>query len=84
MRRSLPPLRALSSPSAELGVDGTCRSGLRSAFLPHNNQEPEVSRSSLGYFVGSNAREWSSPSQLAGDASRPGAAPQPQFSEEEI
>jgi hypothetical protein len=84
MRRSLPPLRAISSPSAELGVDGTGRSQLRSAFLPHNNQEPEVSRSSLGYFVGStDVQEWSSPSQLAGDASRPGAAPQPQFSEEE-
>jgi hypothetical protein len=83
MRRS--PLRAISSPSAEQSVDVAGRSRLRSAFLPHITQEPEVSRTSLGHFVGStDAQDWSSPSQLAGDANRPGPAPQPQFSEEEI
>jgi hypothetical protein len=86
MRRSLPPLRALSSPSAELGVDGTGRSQLRSAFLPHL-KEPEVSRSSLGYFVGStDAQKGARPiCRHPGDViAGPSAAPQPQFSEEEI
>jgi hypothetical protein len=84
MCRSLPPLRTTSSPSAEPGVDLKDRPELRSAFLPHLNQEPKVARTSPGYFVGStDVQEWSSPSQLAGDASRPGAAPQPHFSEEE-
>jgi hypothetical protein len=87
MRRSLPPLRAISSPSAELGVDGTGRSQLRSAFLPHLNQEPAVSRSSLGYFVGStDAQKGARPiCRHPGDViAGPSAAPQPQFSEEEI
>ena len=87
MRRSLPPLRAISSPSAELGVDGTGGSQLRSAFLPHINQEPEVSGSSLGYFAGlTDAQNGARPiCRHPGDViAGPSAAPQPQFSEEEI
>ena len=84
MRRTQPFVRAISSPSAELGVDVGGRVGLRSAFLPHISQEPEFSRTSIGYFVGSiDAQPWGSPmNRLAGDASRFGVAPQP-FSEEE-
>jgi hypothetical protein len=83
MRRSPSPLRALSSPSADIGVDVTGRLKFRSAFVPHISQEPEFSGTSLGQFVGSiDAREWGTPSRLAGDVSRRGAAPQP-FSEEE-
>jgi hypothetical protein len=84
MRRSPTPLRAISSPSAELGVDVGGRIGLRSAFLPHISHEPDFPSTSLGHFVGSiDAREWGSPTvRLVGDASRTVAAPQP-FSEEE-
>ena len=81
MRRSPSPLRAISSPSAELGVDVGGRIGLRSAFLPHITPEPEFPSTSLGHFVGSiNAREWGSPmSRLRGDANRTGAAPHTHF-----
>ena len=84
MRRSPSPLRALSSPSADFGVDVMGRPKLRSAFLPHVSQDIEFPSASLGQFVGSiYAREWGSPtSRLVGDASWTGAAPQP-FSEEE-
>lgn len=87
MRRSPSPLRATSSPSAELGVDVKDRPGLRSAFLPHLNQEPEVPRSNLGYFMGSTDAQNGARliCRHPGDViAGPSAAPQPQFSEEEI
>ena len=83
MRRSPSPLRAISSPSAEPGVDGG-RTGLRSAFLPHTTQEPEVSDIDLGHFVDStDAPPGARHFQLAGDLAGSGAAPRP-ISEEEI
>lgn len=53
MRRSLSPLRVTSSASAELGVDVGGRPKLRSAFLPHITQEPEVPDFDVGHFVDS-------------------------------
>jgi hypothetical protein len=53
MRPSQPPLRANSSPSAELGVDVGGRARVRSAFIPHITREPKVAELSLGHFVGS-------------------------------
>ena len=84
MRLSQPSLRAISSPSAELGVDVGGRIGLRSAFLPHINQDPEFPSSSRGHFVRSiDAWELGSPtSPLVGDPSRTVAAPQPISKEE--
>ena len=83
MRRSQSPLRAISSPSAEPGVDGG-RIGLRSAFLPHMTQEPEVSGFVLGHFVGSiDASPGARHFQPAGDPAGSSAAPHP-ISEEEI
>lgn len=82
MRRSPSPLRAISSPCAELGVDVGGRPKLRSAFVPHTIQGTEVLGYRFEHFGSTDAQDWSSPSPLAGDASRPGAAPQP-FSEEE-
>jgi len=84
MRRSLSPLRATSSPSAELGVDVEGRPKLRSAFLPHITQEPEVSELAFGPFMGStDATFGAHPFRPAGDPAGPSAAPHP-FSEEEI
>jgi hypothetical protein len=82
MRRSPSPLRAISSPSAELGVD-VRRPGLRSAFLPHIIQEPGLSDLAFGYFPGStDAQSGARSSQPDGDLARFSAAPHP-FSEEE-
>ena len=52
MRRSPSPLRVTSSPSAELGVD-VRRPQLRSAFIPHMIEEPELSGLTAGHFMGS-------------------------------
>lgn len=77
MRRSPTPLRAISSPSAEPGVDGG-RIGFRSAFLPHITQEPEVSEFVLGHLVGStDAPNGAHHFQPAGDLAGSGAAPHP-------
>lgn len=53
MRRSLTPLRATSSPAAELGVDAAGLRNMRQACFQPFNQQPEDPSFCLGHFVGS-------------------------------
>jgi hypothetical protein len=82
MRRSLTPLRATSSPSAEFGVDIAGLRSMRQACFQSFNRQPEVPSFSLGHFVGSTH----APIGALSMCRHPGnviaglsAAPQPQF-----
>jgi hypothetical protein len=81
MRRSPSPLRATSSPSAELGVDVAGLRNMRQACFQPFNQQPEVSSFCLGHLVGSTHPQIGARSMCRhpGDViAGPSAAPNPQ------
>ena len=82
MRRSVPPLRATSSPSAEVGVDVAGLRNMRQACLQPFNQQPEVPSFYLGHLVGSTHPQIGARSMCRhpGDViAGPSAAPHPQL-----